>query len=126
MGVGTTQGLIYGENIGDAVNMGFQTGSYGFVFGVLSGGYKGFMDARANGLNPWNGKSNVKNQNSSFRTEPKSLREQLTLKEAQSGQGHVIMEGKINDPNWQGWQKMEHTRISPTKFSITSNKAGTI
>jgi len=48
-----------------------------------------------------------------IRTEPQNLTEQLTFKEAQSGHGREIMQGKINDTNWQGWQKMEHIHISP-------------
>ncbi len=54
-----------------------------------------------------------------IRTEPESLEEQLTLKEAQSGQGSEIMQGKINDPSYQGWQKMQYVHKLPDGSSIT-------
>lgn len=43
------------------------------------------------------------------------------MQEAQSGQGRPIMEGKIKDPNWQGWQKMQHGH-----FDLNTNKNITI
>jgi RHS repeat-associated protein len=54
-----------------------------------------------------------------IRTEPKNLAEQLTLKEAQSGQGKEIMKGQINDSYFQGWQKMQHTHTTPSGETIT-------
>jgi hypothetical protein len=47
-----------------------------------------------------------------FRTEPQNLQEQLTLQEAQSGQGNIIMQDKIADPKWSGHQKMQHSHLN--------------
>ena len=64
--------------------------------------------------------TSISNTNS-VRTEPKNLAEQLTMQEAQSGQGRPIMQDRIKDPNWQGWQKIEHYHLD-----LNTNKNITI
>ncbi|MEJ5052460.1 RHS repeat-associated core domain-containing protein, partial [Chryseobacterium culicis] len=43
------------------------------------------------------------------RYEPKDLQEQLTIEEAESGEGDTIMSGKLNDPKYNHNTKMKHT-----------------
>ena len=48
------------------------------------------------------------------RTEPKNLREKLSMDEAKSGSGKKIMEGKINDKNYKDTHdKMSHVHEHP-------------
>ena len=42
------------------------------------------------------------------RTEPANLLEQLVKKEAQFNEGVEIMKGKIKDPIWKDWSKMQY------------------
>jgi hypothetical protein len=41
--------------------------------------------------------------------EPKSLHDQMTLEEAKAGQGRAILQGKLNDPRYEGMQKYLHS-----------------
>jgi hypothetical protein len=69
----------------------------GAGIGAMNGTVAGFKYAHDNKVNPWTGdelRTNVSTEN--IRTEPANLTEQLALKQAQSGQGKVIMENKIN------------------------------
>ncbi len=43
------------------------------------------------------------------RTEPKDLQEQLTIEEAESGQGDTIMSGRLKDPKYNNNTKMQHS-----------------
>ncbi len=55
------------------------------------------------------------------RTEPKNLKEKLTLEEAKSAPGKRIMKGKIKDPRFQKeWKKMRYIHTNPdgTKIEI--------
>ena len=105
----------------------------GVGIGAITNAVAGLKYAHENKINPWTGKENaayrtttqqastsISNTNS-VRTEPKNLAEQLTMQEAQSGQESPIMQGKIKDPNWQGWQKIEHYHLD-----LNTNKNITI
>jgi RHS repeat-associated protein len=111
---GFVTGLATG-GLDKAWEMAGQGAIFGGISGAALGGYRGYRDAKALGKNPWTGID----RKVSGRTEPVSLSEQLTLEEAQSGQGEHIMEGKINDPKWKGWQKIEHTHALPDGNNIT-------
>ncbi|WP_050009476.1 DUF6443 domain-containing protein [Flavobacterium sp. B17] len=43
------------------------------------------------------------------RTEPKDLQEQLSIEEAESGQGDTIMSGRLKDPKYNNNTKMKHS-----------------
>ncbi|MEM9686438.1 MAG: glycohydrolase toxin TNT-related protein, partial [Bacteroidota bacterium] len=51
--------LVMGGNLESALNGGWQGAKGGFVTGGIAGGVGGYASAKANGINPWNGK--VKN-----------------------------------------------------------------
>ncbi len=130
---GFTNGLIRTGQFSDAHDAGMNGLLSGMATGAITGSVAGLKYAHDNKINPWTGKENaayrtttqqastsISNTNS-VRTEPKNLAEQLTMQEAQSGQGRPIMEGKIKDPNWQGWQKMQHSHLD-----LNTNKNITI
>ncbi len=61
------------------------------------------------------------NKKPNVRTEPKNLKEKLTLEEAKSAPGKRIMKGKIKDPRFQkDWKKMRysHTNSDGSKIQI--------
>lgn len=107
--ISTGASLLDGDGLEAALGKGWGGAKSGWVAGSIGGLGSGLRQAYKAGENPWTGnelRSNTKTE--SIRTEPANLTEQLVLKQAQSGQGEVIMEGRINDPKWQGWQKYEH------------------
>lgn len=77
--------------------------------GADDGGYvtSGDYEAEFPSGNKYDSKGNL------IKTNPSNLSEQLTLQEAKSGRGSPIMKGKINDPNFQGWEKMQHVHVNP-------------
>lgn len=107
--------IMSGGNLAAANRAGMNSLEMGGALGMASGAYTGYKQAEALGVDPWTGKV----QRNSARTNPVSLSEQLTLEEAQSGQGQEIMKGKINDSNWDGWQKMQHSHQLPSLDNIT-------
>ncbi len=128
-------GLAWGNGASfeEGLKQGGQGALMGAGIGVMTGTVAGVQYARDNKVNPWTGKENIANRattqqastsisnTNSVRTEPQNLAEQLTMQEAQSGQGRPIMQDRIKDPNWQGWQKMQHTH-----FDLNTNKNITI
>jgi hypothetical protein len=117
---GFTGGLLLTGDFSSAHQSGMSGMWMGAGIGAAAGAGYGFKYAKAKDLNPWTGeklnsllplKPKPANQ---IRTDPKNLVEQLALKEAKSGQGKKIMQGKINDPKYQnGWQKISHTHKLP-------------
>ena len=134
-GFALSAGMAWGTGAGfeEGLKQGGQGALMGAGIGVMTGTVAGVKYAHDNKVDPWTGKSNVVDrvtvQQSStsisntnpVRTDSKNLAEQLTIQEAQSGQGYPIMEGKIKDPNWQGWQKIEHYHLD-----LNTNKNITI
>lgn len=104
--VNTVFALGTGSSVKDALRSGGEGAVFGFAVGTVSGVASGVRYAHENNLNPWTG--NTRHMSKKDRVIPNSLTEQMTLKEAQSGQGRPIMDGKINDPYWKAWEKMEH------------------
>ena len=130
----TSLSLGSGSSFEDAISAGGQSALTGLGIGATNGTVSGFRYAHENNLNPWTGKSiarpakmdmlpvpTVTLKVDQIRTEPQNLSEQLTMQEAQSGQGSQIMQGKINDPKWKGWQKVEHSHLD-----LNTNKNITI
>ncbi len=59
------------------------------------------------------------NKKPNVRTEPKNLKEKLTLEEAKNAPGEEIMKGKIKDPRFQKeWKKMNHIHTNPDGTNI--------
>lgn len=110
--------IMSGGDLSEAHKAGMNGLVMGGALGLAAGSYTGYKQAKALGIDPWTGK-HQNNSVSSERTNPVSLSEQLTLEEAQSGQGQEIMKGKINDSNWDGWQKIEHSHKLPNGKNIT-------
>ena len=90
--------IMSGGNLAEAHKAGMNSLVMGAALGFAAGTYTGYKQAKDLGIDPWTGKPQ-NNSVSSVRTNPVSLSEQLTLEEAQSGQGQEIMKGKINDSN---------------------------
>ena len=106
--------LLMGGDLESAWEAGKQGAKFGSIAGAVTGAYSGAKEvARQKEI------QNTANAQSSARTEPVSLSEQLTLEEAQSGQGKQIMAGKTNDPHWQGWEKWQHSHRLPNGQNIT-------
>lgn len=109
-------GLAWGNGASfeEGLKQGGQGALMGAGIGAMTGTVDSFKYAHDNKVSPWTGKPSVADRvtvqhssasisnTNSVRTDPKSLAEELTMQEAQSGQGRPIMEGKIKDPNWQG------------------------
>ena len=130
----TSLSLGSGSSFEDAISAGGQSALTGLGIGATNGTVSGFRYAHENNLNPWTGKSiarpakmdmlpvpTVTLKVDQIRTEPQNLSEQLTMQEAQSGQGSQIMQGKINDPKWKKKKKVEHSHLD-----LNTNKNITI
>lgn len=116
-GIGTGLSLIGGSSFKEALGNGGQSALMGFGIGTVNGIVSGVQYAHKQNVDPWGGEGL---KNNSVRTDPQNLAEQLTMQEAQSGQGNQIMQGKINDQKWKGWQKMQHSHLDlNTNTNIT-------
>lgn len=127
----TSMALLNGSTFEQALSQGWQGALMGAGIGTMTGTVSGFKYAKDNHVNPWTGRSNLPMVEkisppstlllNTQRIEPKKLSEQLTMQEAQSGRGRPIMEGQIKDPNWKGWQKIQHNHLD-----LNTNKNITI
>lgn len=103
--LGTGTSLLNGMSFEDALKVGMSSGLNGLVTGFTTSSIKAYLDLKSS----W----------TKDRTYPNNLEEQLTLEEARNGQGREIMKGQTNDPEWYGWQKMQHIHKTPTGDNIT-------
>jgi hypothetical protein len=124
---GTALGIMNGQNVSDAFSNSFKGIGTSMAVGGALGVASTVATCYVNGVNPLTGKilttlqSQGDNSTTNLsRSEPKNLSEKSALEEAQHGAGIEIMQGKINDPAWQGWQKIEyiHYSLDRTKSTI--------
>jgi RHS repeat-associated protein len=120
---GTTANLFAGQSFGDAFSNSFEGIGKNMAIGGALGVATTIGVSYANRVNPLTGRSLNNNTsalsiNNSVRTEPNNLTEQIALEAAKSGLGTEIMQGKINDTAWQGWQKIQYLHQNPNGSNI--------
>ncbi|WP_089755607.1 RHS repeat domain-containing protein [Chryseobacterium soldanellicola] len=122
----TALGLANGENPGGWAIL-VAVGALWFIDQATKPSYEWFTPAHTTIADPGAGMRNLNSDSESeedkdvngvkvpqegkpdARYEPKDLQEQLSIEEAESGEGDTIMTGKLKDPKYNHNTKMKHT-----------------